>query len=188
MTEQPLNGFLANPKHSEKEDLNQYWYSAHTIDVMRQEVEDNATRAAFLSTPSVFFSLKNKELKKNSVLFDLDEQWSNLKNFLRYDFNQPVDIPAELHHTFDCVVIDPPFITREVWEKFTETSNLLLAPGGKILASTIQENAGMMKELLNVDPTVFFPSIPHLVYQYCFYTNYSSERLSEKNPEIPDDD
>eukprot|EP00959_Pyramimonas_sp_CCMP1952_P018878 399078-Pyramimonas_sp.AAC.1 len=58
----------------------------------------------------------------------------------------------------------------------------------KILASTIQENAPMMKELLTVDPTVFLPSIPHLVYQYCFYINYPSQRLSEKNPEIPDDD
>jgi hypothetical protein len=34
---------------------------------------------------------------------------------------------------------------------------------GKILASTIQENAPMMKELLDVNPSVFFPSIPHLV-------------------------
>mmetsp|Transcript_5880 Transcript_5880/g.10193 ORF Transcript_5880/g.10193 Transcript_5880/m.10193 type:complete len:190 (-) Transcript_5880:249-818(-) len=186
--EQPINGFLANPRHSEKENLNQYWYSAHTIDAMRLECEDGSTRIAFLSTPSIFFSLKNKELKKNSVLFDLDEQWSNLKNFVRYDFNQPTEFPAELHHTFDMVVIDPPFITREVWEKFTETTKVLLAPGGKILASTIQENAPMMKELLDVNPSVFFPSIPHLVYQYCFYVNYTSPRLSEKNPEIPDDE
>ena len=44
-----------------------------------------------------------------------------------------------------------------------QTTKLLLAPGGKVLASTIQENAPMMKELLDVNPTVFFPSIPHLV-------------------------
>jgi hypothetical protein len=44
-----------------------------------------------------------------------------------------------------------------------QTSKLLLAPGGKVLATTIQENAPMMKELLDVNPTTFFPSIPHLV-------------------------
>ena len=34
----------------------------------------------------------------------------------RYDFNAPVDLPAELEGTFGLVVIDPPFITEEVWE------------------------------------------------------------------------
>ncbi len=34
-----------------------------------------------------------------------------------YDFNKPEEIPAEIHGTFDMIVIDPPFITREVWEK-----------------------------------------------------------------------
>lgn len=33
---------------------------------------------------------------------------------LRYDFRKPEDIPEELHHQFDGVVIDPPFITRDV--------------------------------------------------------------------------
>eukprot|EP00241_Pyramimonas_parkeae_P011911 CAMPEP_0114226012 /NCGR_PEP_ID=MMETSP0058-20121206/1000_1 /TAXON_ID=36894 /ORGANISM="Pyramimonas parkeae, CCMP726" /LENGTH=188 /DNA_ID=CAMNT_0001336699 /DNA_START=43 /DNA_END=609 /DNA_ORIENTATION=+ len=188
MAETPMNPFLANPKHVEKEEMNQYWYSAHTIDVLRQEIEASATRVAFLSTPSLFFSLHNKTLKKNSVLFDLDDQWAHLKNFVRYDFNDQTTVPDEMHQTFDCVVIDPPFITREVWEKFAQTTKNLLVPGGKVLASTIQENAPMMKELLGVDPTVFFPSIPHLVYQYCFYANYPAEFLASKNPEIVDDD
>lgn len=48
----------------------------------------------------------------------------------RYDFNAPEDVPAELHHTFDCVVIDPPFITEEVWHKYAATAKLLLKPGG----------------------------------------------------------
>mmetsp|Transcript_5055 Transcript_5055/g.6868 ORF Transcript_5055/g.6868 Transcript_5055/m.6868 type:complete len:189 (-) Transcript_5055:103-669(-) len=188
MVEAAMNPFLANPKHTEKEDLNQYWYSAHTIEVICLELEETSTRVAFLSTPSLFFSLKNKELKKNSAVFDLDEQWANLSNFVRYDFKEPLNVPANLHHTFDCVVIDPPFITREVWEKYAETARLLLTPEGKIICSTIQENAPMMKEVLDVNPTIFFPSIPHLVYQYCLYSNYESARLSAKNPEIPDDD
>ena len=127
-------------RHAEREDLNQYWYSAYTIDVLRQvcgrlacpaplresvdlvdsrgrwkgpylrtrpadavpvvfhtvatledfhytiqtlsgraggcdgawqEIEASSTRVAFLSTPSLFFSLKDKALKNNSVLFDV---------------------------------------------------------------------------------------------------------------------
>jgi hypothetical protein len=36
-----------------------------------QEIEMSATRVAFLSTPSLFFSLKDTALKSNSVLFDV---------------------------------------------------------------------------------------------------------------------
>ena len=35
---------------------------------------------------------------------------------------------------------------------------------GNLLCSTITENKDFMKELLNVDPIVFRPSIPNLVY------------------------
>lgn len=50
----------------------------------------------------------------------------------RYDFNHPEAIPEHLQHSFDCVVIDPPFITREVWEKYAQAAKLLLrdASGG----------------------------------------------------------
>ena len=92
-------------------------------------------------------------------------------------------------------VIDPPFITREVWEKYTVAANLLLKKdpdtdkiggknGGKLLCSTIDENKEFMKELLDVEPIGFRPSIPNLVYQYSFYTNYQDDAQTEKNPEI----
>ena len=64
-----LNPFLA--RYKEKSDLNQYWYSKPTIEFMVQQCEDHGTRIAFLSTPSIFFSLKNKEIRNNSVCFDV---------------------------------------------------------------------------------------------------------------------
>ncbi len=78
-------------------------------------------------------------------------------------------------------VIDPPFITREVWEKYVKAVNLLMKKDengcikGNLLCSTITENKDLMKEILSVDPIVFRPSIPNLVYQYNFYTNYEDE-------------
>lgn len=45
-------------------------------------------------------------------------------------------------------VIDPPFITREVWEKYAITARFLLAEGGRLICTTIRENAAMMDELL----------------------------------------
>ena len=65
---------------------------------------------------------------------------------------------------FDMAVIDPPFITREVWELYTKAAKFLLKPNGKLLCSTIDENKDFMKELLDVEPIAFRPSIPNLVY------------------------
>lgn len=48
-----------------------YWYSARTLDAIVAEVDEVATRAAFLSTPSVYFSLRNKELRERSFLFEV---------------------------------------------------------------------------------------------------------------------
>ena len=126
-----------------------------------------------------------------------------------YDFNSPADFPKDILGTFDAVVIDPPFITREVWEKYTESANALLkgdpqagvpaaaegedptpmaemcAAGNLVIATTIHENAEFMHELLGVAPGAWQPSIPNLVYQYDLYTNYPSKRFAERNPEIP---
>ncbi len=84
--------------------------------------------------------------------------------------------------TFDVLVVDPPFIVREVWEKYAVTSKLLLKqgndtdgkpsqtlsrlklwfhlhiftgnPSGKVILTTVIENAPFLLELLGAKPTV----------------------------------
>ena len=51
-----MNRFLMKTK--EDGDLNQYWYSERSIAAIQREVEEQATKACFLSTPSIYFSLK----------------------------------------------------------------------------------------------------------------------------------
>eukprot|EP01027_Heterolobosea_sp_BB2_P013301 GEZU01019192.1.p1 GENE.GEZU01019192.1~~GEZU01019192.1.p1 ORF type:complete len:236 (-),score=47.56 GEZU01019192.1:46-666(-) len=195
---------LRNPENA---DFNQYWYSIGTIDAVVREIKDQAQRSvAFVSTPSLYFSLQEYEkqqqqqgdanstaLSSRSKLFDFDLKWKANPGFVHYDYNKPTDVPAELHHTFDYVVVDPPFITRDVWEKYIETVRLLLVPeGGKFLFSTIPENEAMLREVLGSDVELrvanFKPRIPNLVYQYVFYTNYDSELLRQRNPEVVEDD
>ena len=81
---------------------------------------------------------QGSEVKANSWVFDLDDQRSKDAHFFKYAFNFPERIPAELRGTFDFVVIDPPFITRKVWEKYAEAAHLLLCPRGKILLTTVR--------------------------------------------------
>ena len=58
-----------------------------------------------------------------------------------YDFNEPDSVPQELMDSFDMVVIDPPFITREVWEKYAATAKLLMKKGvnaeGRLLGRSL---------------------------------------------------
>jgi hypothetical protein len=85
---------------------------------------------------------------------------------------------------FDFALIDPPFITHATWQQYATSIKLLLAPGGKVLASTVAENAPLLRELLGLEPQAFLPSLPHLVYQFSFFANYESALMSQPNPEL----
>ncbi len=154
-------------------------------------------KVAFLSTPSVYFSLPHKYLQ-HCTLFDIDpmlgkavqrlklEKMDGNPQFIAYDFNVPLGgVDEQLLGTYTMFVVDPPFITRDVWEKYTETINALRNEQHcQILCSTIAENEGMMKQLLDISPVTFRPFIPNLVYLYKFYTNFDSSTLGQENTEI----
>lgn len=177
--------FRVNPENANH---NQYWYSPKTIerivaDLLEQAGSDGVI--AFLSTPSLYFSMPDG-VRARSFVFDFDRKWEHDRGFVFYDFNDPTGLPAELLGKCDIVVIDPPFITHEVWRKYAESTTLLLpSTGGKVLGTTIIENAPLLEELLTLRPTAFLPSIPNLVYQYNLYTTYPSSVFAIANPEIP---
>eukprot|EP01064_Diplonema_japonicum_P028296 TRINITY_DN4306_c0_g2_i2.p1 TRINITY_DN4306_c0_g2~~TRINITY_DN4306_c0_g2_i2.p1 ORF type:complete len:394 (+),score=85.61 TRINITY_DN4306_c0_g2_i2:35-1216(+) len=172
----------------ENADLNQYWYSKNTMEAFVKEIQGlTKVGAAFLSTPSLYFSLDNEDVKKNSKVFEYDRQWETDPGFVFYDYDKPSEVNITLFGQFDMVVIDPPFITEECWKKYAETARLLLCPGGKLICTTIVENEGLMASLLGCKPVKFQPSIPNLVYQYNTYTSYPEDVsvcFNEVNPEI----
>ncbi|CAN0049718.1 unnamed protein product, partial [Discosporangium mesarthrocarpum] len=116
-------------------DLNQYWYSKDTIEAIAGGINDCPPRqetlsadstnparevadfgshgTAFLSTPSVYFSLGDG-LRAKCKVFDLDTKWEKDPGFVQFDYAHPENIPVELRGTFQMVVVDPPFITRQV--------------------------------------------------------------------------
>jgi len=52
--------------------------------------------------------------------------WSEDPGFVKYDYKNVQALPKEYHHQFDYVVIDPPFVTDTVWEKYAQAAKLLL--------------------------------------------------------------
>jgi len=193
-------------------DFNQYWYSKYTIEQMVADIASHGPdcKAAYLSTPSIYFSTPIQH-QMNSKCFEFDKKWGSDQGFVFYDYNKPEDIPQDLHGTFDLVVVDPPFIVREVWEKYAKACKILLKTGddenglpkGKMILTTVHENHAMLQEILgkngsevevpsevpgSIIMTAFLPVVTNLVYQYNLYTNYPSEIFSKKNPEVPDFD
>lgn len=186
---------FAADSRNEKESaqLNQYWYSQATIDTLVKEIELRATKCAFLSCPSLFFSLKDQELRARSKCFEFDRRWEADPGFVFYDFNRPDLIPVSLWEGFDMVVVDPPFITKEVWSKYIEAVKLLLQKNGKVLFTSVIENHPVLEGLLGSDfPPLripkYRPSIPHLTYQYHCFVNYPADSLEFDNPELPPED
>jgi hypothetical protein len=70
-----------------------------------------------VSTPSIYFSLP-LDFKALANVLDYDRNFAKDPNYVYYDFNTPLELPASLQGVFDIVVIDPPFITREVWTMY----------------------------------------------------------------------
>jgi hypothetical protein len=186
------------------------------LDGIEEVCGSNKGRAAFLSTPSLYFTLPASQRQAAAggaghAVFDYDDvAFGSDPGFVKYDFRKPLDVPEALHGTFDLVVIDPPFITEEVWKCYAQTANLLLKGGGTAsggaaaaaaasgeenttgkghaLCTTVAENAALIASLFpGCVRQRFQPSIPHLVYQYDLYASWThSKAFGKPNPEVPE--
>jgi len=72
-TRDTSKSFLGSTPENSK--LNQYWYSKHTIEVLCNTIVEglsliNGNKVAFLSTPSLYFSLQ-LEIRQHCRLFDV---------------------------------------------------------------------------------------------------------------------
>eukprot|EP00466_Bigelowiella_natans_P014301 jgi/Bigna1/126647/aug1.3_g1355 len=208
------NAFLKQTKEDIK--LYQYWYSKATIDAIVEECNDSAKRVAFLSTPSLYFSLGDSPLARTSRLFDFDKKFDTAPGFVFFDYKHPENIPKEYQHYFDFVVIDPPSVRDDVLVLYAKAARILLHESRpvpkcgvfccsrretssqtrketvkrRILITSLAggKHAKLMYRLFRVTPCVFLPTIPNLIYQYHLYANYQSERLSKPNPDQPEPD
>ena len=59
-----------------------------------EECESQGRKICFLSTPSIYFSLKNPEIIKESKCFEYDTKFDlGDGGFVFFDFNHPENIP-----------------------------------------------------------------------------------------------
>ena len=104
-----------------------------------------------------------------------------------------------MQHAFELVLIDPPFITEDVWRAYGRAAAFLLnsrgadsgggggGGGGAVIATTVRENEPLLAELFgpSLRRQCWQPSIPNLVYQYETFANFACPQLAGANTELP---
>ena len=92
---------------------------------------------ACASAPSVYQKLRALHREDISVyIFEYDKRFAIYgEEHIFYDYNNPLDLPEKIAtHSFDIVIADPPYLSKECLRKMSETIKYLTQ--GKILLCT----------------------------------------------------
>jgi 16S rRNA G966 N2-methylase RsmD len=104
----------------------QFWYNDDTATKLAKQLLHGAsgqTKIAVVSAPSAFLQLKNllagqdASSRPQITLLEFDERFGVFKEFVKYDFEQPIKLPSELKGQFDAIICDPPFLSEDCQTK-----------------------------------------------------------------------
>ncbi|KAJ4348571.1 Protein-lysine N-methyltransferase efm5 [Didymosphaeria variabile] len=124
--EDDFEGKLSMDAFTEDWNASQFWYSDETATTLARHLLDGATnesRIAVVSAPSTFIQLKNIlasgecTTKPHLTLLEYDTRFNVFKEFVPYDFEQPLKLPVELKASFDRIIVDPPFLSQDCQTK-----------------------------------------------------------------------
>ncbi|KAL7619951.1 Protein-lysine N-methyltransferase efm5 [Parahypoxylon ruwenzoriense] len=117
----------------------QFWYSDETAMLFARQLLDGVREdevVAVVSTPSVFIALNNllnaadeeSPRPKKMYLLEHDRRFAVFPEFVFYDFQQPVKLPAELKGSVDRIICDPPFLSEDCQTKTALTVRWMSRP------------------------------------------------------------
>lgn len=98
------------------------------------------SRIACVSAPSVYLKLKQGVVegwdRVSAVLLEFDRRFAAYgDDFVFYDYNEPLSLEARVPpRSFDVVLADPPYLSKECLEKVAKTIKYLSK--GKVLLCT----------------------------------------------------
>lgn len=99
-----------------------------------------SSRVACVSAPSVYLKLKQGVVegwdRVSAVVLEFDRRFAACgDDFVFYDYNDPLSLEARIPpHSFDVVLADPPYLSKECLEKVARTIKYLSK--GKVLLCT----------------------------------------------------
>jgi hypothetical protein len=124
--------------------LSQFWYDEATIDRLATELlsyqsPDRHIQILCLSTPSVFTRLRQQRPDSPDIyLMEYDRRFSVYgPQYIFYDYNHPLEFDQQFLNRFDILLIDPPFLSEECFQKVWSTvSAVMRRDGAKLLWCT----------------------------------------------------
>ncbi|OVA00863.1 DNA methylase [Macleaya cordata] len=165
--------------------LSQFWYDRETAETVAEEVRSlsasTSSPVVCIACPTLYAYLKKIDPSVSVRLLEYDKRFEQYgSDFTFYDYNQPEELPQELKHTYQVVVADPPYLSKECLEKVTQTMEFLKRPGESyllLLTGEVQEERAA--ELLSLYPCGFRPRhSSKLGNEFRLFTNYDpGERL-----------
>ncbi|CAM6039545.1 unnamed protein product [Sphagnum compactum] len=161
--------------------MSQFWYDASTSACLAAEIHHLSAsqpqfRVACIACPSLFVELKKSFPGVSAHLFEYDHRFGKYgSDFTFYDYNQPLDLPKQHAQGFDTVVADPPYLSKECFEKTAQTmKHLAKDPQSSqllVLTGAVQREVVWLS--LGAQPCVFRPVHQNkLGNEFMLFTNY----------------
>lgn len=132
----------------------QFWYTDATAGTLAKHLLTNAgpdNAIAVISAPSVYIQLRNMlvEIEEKSrprlCLLEFDQRFEVLgSDFVHYDYQHPLRVPAELKSKFDRIICDPPFLSEDCQTKTALTVRYLAKSWGTLSDGNVHEGVRML--------------------------------------------
>ncbi|KAK9720851.1 putative N6-adenine methyltransferase [Popillia japonica] len=172
-----------NNAFQENWQLSQFWYDDKTANAIAKIVHKTlmrSERVALISCPTLYKPLKNILCMNYDVpvhLYEYDTRFAIYGcEFIKYDYNSPLNIPQMYRSYYDLVIADPPFLSEECLRKTAETIKYI--SNDKIILCTGAVMEPLVKELLSLNKAQFKPSHKNnLANEFCCFANYDIDRL-----------
>uniref|UniRef100_A0A672HQC0 EEF1A lysine methyltransferase 1 n=1 Tax=Salarias fasciatus TaxID=181472 RepID=A0A672HQC0_SALFA len=146
--------------------MSQFWYSDETAARLAEEVVREAGEGGRIACVM------------SAAVLEYDRRFAAYgEDFVYYDYNRPLSLPAGVApRSFDVVLADPPYLSEECLSKVAETIQHLSR--GKVLLCTGAIMEKLAGELLGVTMCSFLPKHNrNLSNEFRCFVNYPS-RLS----------
>ncbi|GJV28625.1 eEF1A lysine methyltransferase 1 [Tanacetum coccineum] len=161
--------------------LSQFWYDRETAETVAREVHalytslDSTPLVACIACPTLYVYLKKMHPDLPVQLLEYDNRFEQYgSEFTYYDYNEPLELPSSMKHSFRIIIADPPYLSQECLEKVSETVGFLKQPGESyllLLTGAVQQDRAA--KLLGLRPCGFRPEhSSKLGNEFRLYTNY----------------
>ena len=184
----PVGDAAGSAYVSEDFGMSQFWYDDETAERMARQMLRFEGRLGFISCPTAFRALKRLAPERADVFcFEYDRRFGQLwgDQFVFYDCHKPLDLPPELHGSFDALIADPPYLNPDTMQSFGQTLQLLSRSGsvsgiGRDATPSVLVTGAVLQDdiarVLGFKPAVFEPRhSSNIMNRLLCYCNFEAE-------------